>query len=428
VCALPWVLRIRHTAVTLTLSHLLICAVVAEENLESRPRLGGPQSVENTIDSDRAERKLEEAEFLQGWYSWTDRQREDNGLSLGLDYSITALTADATLNGVDDEAAGAIGRVYGRWQVTGRGSDDVGSIVFRLAHHHAYTDTAPQDFALENLGYVGLAYTQWDDADTKLGNLLWRQSWNNGDWVLVGGYQDVADFFDVYALADPFKHFLNLGFLTAAGTASLPASGALGIAAGGWISEHVYLQGGFADANADATDTGDSFDTFFNDREYFYHLEIGMTTSKSRAYLDNLHLSLWQADEREDAGVADGWGAALSASYFLNNGLLPFLKAGYAHDGGSLLRKSVSVGMGYMPRSVGSDAGNLLMVAANWSKPNDAVVGRGLNDQYALEASYRWQLSRELALTPNFQFLKDPALNPDKDQAWVIGIRMRVAI
>ncbi len=84
------------------------------------------------------------------------------------------------------------------------------------------------------------------------------------------------------------------------------------------------------------------------------------TTSRERAYLDNLHLTLWHVDERDKAGVEDGWGAVLSFSRYIGDKWMPFLRAGYAKDGGSLLQKSVSAGIGYQPNPIGGAAGNLL--------------------------------------------------------------------
>jgi porin len=34
---------------------------------------------------------------------------------------------------------------------------------------------------------------------------------------------------------------------------------------------------------------------------------------------------------------------------------------------------------------------------------------------------------KELAVTPNVQFLINPALNPDEDNIWVFGLRARLA-
>jgi porin len=50
-----------------------------------------------------------------------------------------------------------------------------------------------------------------------------------------------------------------------------------------------------------------------------------------------------------------------------------------------------------------------------------------LDDQYAAEVYFRWQVADEIAITPSMQFLIDPALNPDEDTLWVAGVRARLA-
>ena len=113
----------------------------------------------------------------------------------------------------------------------------------------------------------------------------------------------------------------------------------------------------------------------------------------------------------------------LSFTRYLKQRWLPFIRAGWAEDGGSLMQKSVSVGFGYQ-RNPGQ---NLLGVGLNWGEPNETTFAPGLDDQYMVEVFYRWQISREIALTPDLQYLVDPALNPDEDSIWVFGLRARLA-
>jgi porin len=41
---------------------------------------------------------------------------------------------------------------------------------------------------------------------------------------------------------------------------------------------------------------------------------------------------------------------------------------------------------------------------------------------------YRFQLTEQLAITPDIQYLVDPALDPDEDNLWVFGLRARLAL
>jgi carbohydrate-selective porin OprB len=60
-------------------------------------------------------------------------------------------------------------------------------------------------------------------------------------------------------------------------------------------------------------------------------------------------------------------------------------------------------------------------------RPNDALFGSGLDDQYTLEAYYRLQVAKEFSITPDIQFLINPALHPEEDYVWVFGLRARLS-
>ena len=151
---------------------------------------------------------------------------------------------------------------------------------------------------------------------------------------------------------------------------------------------------------------------------------IGWTTSRERNFLDNIHVTVWHADERKAALVPGGWGTNFSFTHYVGDKWLPFLRAGYAKDGGSLLEKTVSAGIGYQH----VPGGSLLGVGVNWGRPNKSTFQPGLRDQQATEVFYRIQLSQEFALTPSLQWLNNPALAPERDSTWVFGLRARLAL
>ena len=155
----------------------------------------------------------------------------------------------------------------------------------------------------------------------------------------------------------------------------------------------------------------------------FSSLEIGWASSQGRIYQDNTHVTLWHVDDSVDAGAVEGWGVAFSHIRHIDDHWMPFVRGGYADDGGSLLQKSVSVGFLYQDQP-GAD---LLGVGVNWGEPNESSFGSGLRDQYTVEAFYRIPVTQQLAVTPSIGYIKNPALNPDEDALWVFGLRARLA-
>ena len=405
-----------------------LCASEQSPDQSTRPSLGGPDSVQQRLELDRAEKDtLYESKLFKPYFKWKANLAQDYGFNFGWDYTSVYLKSTDSLQGTGDEASGGMVRFFGSWELLGRGTDTTGTMVFKLENRHRYGDIAPNGFSLGSLGNIGVIEPPFSNQGTRLTNWYWKQSWNQGQVVALAGFLDVTDYVDVFAMGSPWNHFMNFAFSTGSAAISLPEDATLGTAVGGWLSDEVYIIGGLEDTNSDPTDPFEGFNTFANDNEYFKHIEIGRTTSRDRAFLDNVHLTLWQVDEREAAGVEDGWGAALSWSHFVSDKWMPFVRAGFAEDGGSLLENSLSAGVGYRPKTVGTAPGDLLGVAVNWGQPNETVFGSGLDDQYTAELFYRIQVTKEIAITPDVQMLFNPALNPDEDMITVFGLRTRMA-
>jgi porin len=379
------------------------------------PSFGGPDAVENQLRDDAA---MDRPSLFDRWSGWKAGLVEKHGFSFSVDYSATWLGADSSPG--EDEAAGGMVRFFGAWDLVGRGSKNTGTFVWKVEHRYGYTDVAPGGFGFE-LGYVGLMVPPFSDQGARLTNLYWRQRLGGGRVTLLAGMLDATDYVDVYALASPWTGFLNFAFSTGTTTLAVPNDAAFGVAAGAMLTDNVFLIGSLSDLNADPTDPGETVDSFFSDHEYFKSVEIGWTTAQDRIYLDNVHLTLWHADERVEAATPSGWGANFSWTTHLGGKWLPFVRAGYAEDGGSLMQKSISVGAGYQ----NNPGRSLLGVGLNWGEPNEDTWGPGLDDQYTVELFFRWQISKEFAVTPDLEYLVNPAHDPDDDAIWVVGLRLR---
>ena len=96
---------------------------------------------------------------------------------------------------------------------------------------------------------------------------------------------------------------------------------------------------------------------------------------------------------------------------------------GYADGSGAVFERSVSTGFA----RYAADERGTFGLGFNWGRPNRETFGADARDQYSIEAYYRLQLARHLAITPDLQLIKDPALNPDDDFVWVAGLRARVS-
>jgi porin len=112
----------------------------------------------------------------------------------------------------------------------------------------------------------------------------------------------------------------------------------------------------------------------------------------------------------------------ISWNTWLGEHWMPFIRAGYADEGGSLLELALSAGAGYR-----TNRGDVLGIAGHWGKPNEDTYGTDLQDQYVGEVYFRWKLGDHFEVTPNLQLLIDPALNPGDDRIWIFGLRAKGA-
>lgn len=386
---------------------------------KGKDTFAGPGAVSNQLDDDGQSREASiRYHYLKEWQDWKREFAEDTGFSFSLDYNV--IGQEASNSPGEDTASSGVTRFYGRWNLAGHKSADTGGLIFKLESRDAYDDVAANALGSE-LGYVGSTAVGYSNQHYRTTNLYWRQSLNQSGFVTYAGFVDVTDYTDVYMFASPWTAFTNSVFLTGSGTMGGLPDGALGAVAATWLSDSVYVIAGLADANADPTDVFRGFDTFFNEFETFKNLDIHWTPQKDQIYLNNLHVSLWQIDDRAEAGTNDGWGVSFSLNADLDNKFFPFVRGGWAEDGGSDLEASLSIGVGYQHTQ-----SNLLGLAVNWGRPNEDTFGPGLDDQYTAEFFYRWQMAKTIQLTPGVQLLANPALNPGEDFIAIYGLRARL--
>lgn len=336
-------------------------------------------------------------------------------LTFAFDYSVMLQTA---LGGTDADASGGVARVFGQLSLYGSPGGATGALTYKVENRHRYGDLAPQDLGFAT-GYVGLPATTFSDAGTLLTNLYWQHTAADNRWAMVTDIVNVTDYVDVYAFVNPWRDFSNLVFSTNP-TIPSPNQG-FGIAARATVGTNGYILGGVADENGDPAAPGASLSDFFNDPETFKHLEIGHVGSFEDRFADNIHLTLWQSDALSDADVPSGRGAALSGSWQVSDRVTPFARVGFGDGGGALYERTASMGFGY----VTDRADDVIGVGLNWSRPNADSLGPGLDDQTTLETCWRFSVADRFEITPDVQYVANPALAPTESDLWYLGLRLR---
>lgn len=383
--------------------------------------LAGPDATTSLLELDAtAKDDVLDVDAQRGFDAWKAEINARTGLAFGLDYNLLGYIA-STSPGADSAASGAL-RLFGSWDLVGRGGPNAGGLVFKLENRHGLGDVPVTEFS-EELGYVGLVSSVFSDQGTRLTNLYWSQDFADGRGVVAVGWLDVSDFVDVFALASPWTGFSNLAFQTGSGTIAGLPDGALGAMAAGFLGESIYVAASIVDANGDPTDPLDGFDTLSGAGETFKTVELGWTSGTEALFIDNAHLTFWQIDGRSATGSPDSHGVAFSYTRSIDDRWLPFVRGGWAGGGGSLYEASASLGFGY----AANPGRSLTALGLNWSRPNEETFGARLDDQLTLEGFSRWQLTESIEITPSLQVIRDPALNPDEGVIALVGLRLRAA-
>jgi len=136
------------------LPHLSIAFWLAVGAAASAQTFGGPDAVEKQLDEDRlGGSPVIEGDPFEALDAGRARLKRQTGLDISADYTALSVYGDNSLG--DSSAAGGMVRVFGSWELVGRGTANTGALVFKGEHRHAYGDLAPSGFGF-NAGYAGL--------------------------------------------------------------------------------------------------------------------------------------------------------------------------------------------------------------------------------------------------------------------------------
>jgi len=375
--------------------------------------IGGPSSVQSQIKEDGSRRKNNGLKQADDWL------KSKAGISLGADYNVTMNQISKSEG--PTAAAGGVFRLYGHWNPARNKPDFTGSLVFKVETRNRLGTDIPPQLLGPTAGYAGLTATTFSDAGFILTNFYWTQSFADNRFAFSAGLVDFTDYVNVYGLINVWTDFNNLSFATEP-TFILPNQG-LGAAVRYMFSPNYYIIAGIADVNGDPNHPGDMFSSFFGDAQFFTHAEIGRISSWDDRYGNNTHLTIWHADESNLTGAGDGWGMAFSWSQSYNRWLV-FARAAFSEGSAQFLNRSISVGTGYQFKTRNDYFG----IGLNWGQPPKSATDGETVNQWALETYYRVQLIPQVSIWPSFQYFINPAYRTDKDNLWLLGLRLRAAL
>ncbi len=391
---------------------------------ESSLRMNNPGSIVERLEEDEKPKDYlfqfpGVSGLLRPWYEMKADLDEKHGFKFGISYTALYQKADDNF-GPEDDAAGFDLDISGNWTFLGRNTESPTMLGFNFFWRDTLgTEITPQ-VLFTQFGSLYSTAAPYGEEDPVIGELWIQKKFKNVFGFRAGKIFPITayDFF-------PFKNFrtdfLDFNHVTNS-TIPLPGNG-LGAFVQYRPKPSVFLRLGVHDANADVQESG--FDTY--DDELFTIFEVGLDTGLLPRYpggppQGHVHVSLWHQDEREDAGIDDGWGIGVSAVQRFGR-FSPFVRYGYADTevGGPTSVKHMA-NAGLVIDEIFGQANDRIGVGYTWSDPID----RRLDDQGVIDAYYRVQVTPEIQIGPTLEIIFDPVRNADEDTVFVLGFRTRV--
>jgi porin len=362
---------------------------------------------------------------LGPWEAFKANVRDETGINFGGSWGVLWQNYSDPASGEHDAVGQKFTLNLSR-EMLWRGTPDALSLDIVIEDRGPIgTDLPPLQAGLAAGSLMPTAAT-WGDFGLGITQFYIRQNLFDNRFQYTIGKIFAPNFINPYPFFDDNRQFLNQTFSTSPTIVS-PLRGFGAVAAVYPTDLGLYAKAGIYTPNSD--DTGWTADSFFEDGEFFYHLELGWTALartgtpiQARGPMDpaNVSLTLWHKDEQDDApplNAPEAQGVAFNVNMPSGDNLLWFVRGGWSD--GWAIERNLTAGLGWRPTTQFSD---LFGIGVGWASP----ASEALDDQYTAEAFYRYHITPNLAITPDLQFIVDPTLNPAVDQLWVAGLRMRI--
>ena len=388
--------------------------------------LDASMSVEGELQVDNAPKSsfFRRDTVFDPWFAWKGEVRRKYGFNFGGSWGV--LWQNYTNSRVGQpNAVGSKLTLNFSQDLLNRNQPD--ALAFDLAVEDRAplgTNLAPLQAGIAAGSIVPTAAT-WGNFSIGITQAYIRQSLFSNRFQYTIGKVFAPNFIDAYPFFDDNRQFLSQAFSTSP-TIPSPLRGFGMVAAWFPTESGLYLKAGMFTSNS--SDTGSTISDFFTQNEHFYMVEGGLSgvaraglPIQARGPMDanNVHLTGWYRDAKP--GEPRSYGVAFNANRMYGSHVMWFARSGWSV--GWLSNWAASAGLGWRPSKTSSD---LLGAGFGWARPTNSFQFRNLHSQYTAEIFYRFQVTRNFAITADEQLVLQPALNPTVSTIWVFSLRGRV--
>jgi hypothetical protein len=372
----------------------------------------------------------------QKYFQWKRDLYAKHGLKLGFFYQSLYMSAsEIAPYGTNENAWGPGWGFDLKWTALNKGEDYEGSLVLVAAERGSVGNHAvPAPWGIEDLGSLYAVNFEWTEWDFAIEELYWEQWLGKNRFMFRVGNTAAGTMINPFRFKDARTSFTSTPFAFHESIPS-PAQGP-GLAAKWWPKEgsEFYISAVLNDANGNPS-RGDflglDFGSFTNG-EYFYAVEFGNIWRRDNGEFNRLFLDIFYVDENSSNDPpfpnTAGGGFKLLGSLQQGN-WVEFASYTYnTAEGGALAtfgRQTVTAGVVYLdPFGMKGEFGTGLI----WFEPlPDLAPEFNLRNQTGFEAYWKILLTPNLWITPGFQFLWNPSLNPTEDRIFIPHFKFRLA-
>ena len=342
-----------------------------------------------------------------------NRLEERTGLRFTIDYSALVQHAHQSIG--ENLASSADFRFIARWRMWGRESGNVGRINFQLRNRHRYSSIPPSRLGTAT-GSLWPTARGYNDRGWDVIHAYFQQYFPDQGFTFRLGLSRVDNMLDAYALRSQRLFFINSAFSDNPGVA-FPSFGPTALVGYSPIENlNITLGAGSSDFLQ-----LESVGNLFRREDWFTGGQIGWSPQIFAEGSSLLQAMYWYGRAAPDSQTPDGEGVSLVAQHVTPGDTTLFARYAYSTSTATIAQHMASTGVGLTPfRDRGDDVFGL---AFAYGRPSV----RTLRDQYVVESFYRIQLTSEIQLTPDIQFIFKPSLNPTEDLIVVVGGRARMS-
>lgn len=302
-----------------------------------------------------------------------------------------------------------------KWTAIGAGTKDTGVLAFAAEYRYQIGDITPSALGGQ-IGTLNPTTNSFSERPMVVKEAYWDQRLFEDHLRFAVGRIDPENLFGGHRLQSANTFFFNKAF-SGNVTVAYPGSGLAGavqVKPASWC----FLTTGITDANGKVTTS--NFEGFFDDHEYFYFVEGGLTPKIDGLGSGRYRLSYWYIDSREDASKPSDEGVTLSCDQDIGESVIVFARYGHADGEVTGVTNSVQGGVGIKSALMKDD---MLGLAAAWSEP----YADGKRDEKVFEIFERLQVTETTQFTIGAQLIVDPSNAPGDDALGVFSARLRMS-